>query len=164
MSTPAEKTGTTEPDCATRPARPGEGPALTELALRAKSHWGYDREFLEAARGDLTIGESIIRESAISVLERDGARLGFWGLVGEPPDGRLEWMFLEPHAIGRGYGRLMWDSAIEQANALGFKRLAIESDRFAEPFYLAMGAKRIGATPSPVDGAPLPLLEVRLGG
>jgi hypothetical protein len=71
-------------------------------------------------------------------------------------------MFLEPRAIGRGYGRLMWNKAVEQANQAGFSRLTIESDRFAEPFYLAMGARRIGTTRSPVDGAPLPLLQLRL--
>jgi GNAT superfamily N-acetyltransferase len=147
---------------AIRPAHAGEGPALTELALRAKSHWGYDAEFLEGARVALMIDEDAIRGARISVLERAGVVLGFYGLLGNPPSGALEWMFLEPTVIGRGYGRLMWNEATRQAQALGFSRLTIESDRFAEPFYLAMGAERVGATPSPVDGAPLPLLELRL--
>lgn len=40
----------------------------------------------------------------------------------------------------------------------------IESDRFAEDFYLTMGAVRVGAAASPVDGArlPLPLLKIKL--
>ena len=42
--------------------------------------------------------------------------------------------------------------------------MLIESDRFAEDFYLTMGAVRVGAAASPVDGAPLPLLKVRLAG
>ena len=153
---------TDQTDCVIRPAELDEGPALTELALRAKSHWGYDQAFLEGARGDLSIDENTIHEARIWVLERAGVRLGFYGLIGAAPSGRLEWMFLEPDAIGRGYGRVMWSRAIEQATALGYSELTIESDRNAEPFYLAMGARRIGATPSPVDGAPLPLLQLRL--
>jgi hypothetical protein len=47
----------------------------------------------------------------------------------------------------------------QRARIAGFDELLIESDRFAEPFYLAMGAERIGASPSPVNGAPLPLLQ-----
>ena len=62
---------------------------------------------------------------------------GFHGLLGQPPHGRLEWMFLEPKAIGAGYGRLLWNDALERARAAGFTQLLIESDRFAEPFYLA---------------------------
>lgn len=48
-------------------------------------------------------------------------------------------MFLEPEATRRGYGRLMWNHAIAHAAASGFAELLIESDRFAEPFHVAMG-------------------------
>jgi hypothetical protein len=41
---------------------------------------------------------------------------------------------------------MMWDEAIATARSLGFERLMIESDRYAQPFYSAMGAKRIGAS------------------
>ncbi len=69
-------------------------------------------------------------------------------------------MFVEPDAIGHGYGRVMWTDALQRAKEAGFTQLLIESDRFAEPFYLAMGAVQVGATASPVDGAPLPLLRI----
>ncbi|HEY7004811.1 MAG TPA: GNAT family N-acetyltransferase [Gaiellaceae bacterium] len=151
-----------DPEISLRPANADEGTELTELALRAKSHWGYDDCFLEKARADLTIDADTIRSARIYVLERGGATVGFHGLLGEPPQGRLEWMFVEPDSIGGGYGRLLWEDALARARAAGFRELIIESDRFAEPFYRAMGAERIGASPSPVDGAPLPLLKVEL--
>jgi GNAT superfamily N-acetyltransferase len=143
-----------------RPARLDEGPGLTELSLRAKAHWGYDAGFLDTARPSLTIGAETIRSARIYVVERDGETIGFYGLAGEPPRGWLDWMFLEPDAIGRGYGRWMWSDAMERARAAGFEELRIESDRYAAPFYEAMGATRVGSTPSPVDGAPLPLFRV----
>jgi GNAT superfamily N-acetyltransferase len=149
-------------DLSVRPARTDEGPALTALAVRAKSHWGYDEAFLESARTELTIDAETVRSSRVFVLERDGRVAGFHGLTGEPPQARLEWMFVEPDAIGHGLGRLLWNDAIERAKAAGFAELLIESDRFAEPFYLAMGAVRVGGTPSPVDGAELPLLRIVL--
>lgn len=113
-----------------RAARADEGPELTELALRAKSHWGYEAGFLAAARADLKIDAETIRSARVYVLQRASAVTGFYGLVGKPPIGRLEWMFLEPEAIGRGYGRLMWNHAIQAASAAGFAELLIESDRF----------------------------------
>jgi GNAT superfamily N-acetyltransferase len=145
-----------------RRARPHEGARLADLAVRAKSHWGYSEEFLESARADLAIDADTIRSARIYVVERRSATIGFYGLLGNPPRGRLEWMFLEPDAIGRGYGRWMWNDAMQRAKAAGFVELRIESDRFAEPFYEAMGATRIGVTTSPVDGAPLPLFKVDL--
>lgn len=146
-----------------RPAHADEGPHLSELAARAKSHWDYSDEFLSAARAHLMIDEQTIAAARLFVLERDGATMGFYGLTGEPPQGVLEWLFLEPHAIGHGYGRLLWNDAVARAAAAGFTELLIESDRFAEPFYLAMGATRIGSSSSPVDGAPLPLLKIDVG-
>ena len=90
--------------------RPDLGVSVTELALRAKSHWGYGEPFLAAARATLTIDAGTISSARVYVAEQDGATAGFYGLTGEPPSGVLEWMFLEPHAIGRGYGRRMWDT------------------------------------------------------
>jgi hypothetical protein len=56
----------------------------------------------------------------------------------------------------------MWNDALQRARTAGFTELQIESDRFAEPFYEAMGATRIGVIASLVDGAPLPLFKVDL--
>lgn len=145
-----------------RPARGGDGDVLTELALASKGHWGYDRSFLERARAELTIDDTTIVSASIFVLERGEEPVGFYGLVGAPPLGRLEWLFVEPAWIGHGYGRLLWDDALTRARAAGFTELLVESDRYAEGFYLAMGASRIAATVSPVDGAQLPLLRVAL--
>jgi GNAT superfamily N-acetyltransferase len=102
-----------------RRARPHEGTRLTDLAVRAKSHWGYSEEFLESARADLTIDADTIRSARIYVVERRSATIGFYGLLGNPPRGRLEWMFLEPEAIGRGYGRWMWNDAVQRARTAG---------------------------------------------
>jgi hypothetical protein len=55
---------------------------------------------------------------------------------------------------------MLWQDALARARVGGFAELLIESDRFAEPFYLAMGAVKVGETRSPVDGAPLPLLKI----
>lgn len=143
-----------------RPARLDEGPVLSRLAIHAKAHWGYDAKFLAAARVALTIDAEAIATSSIFVLERKGKAIGFHGIVGDPPEGSLEWLFVEPHSIGRGYGRMLWADALARARAAGFAELLIESDRFAEPFYLAMGAIKVGDKPSPVDGAPLPILKI----
>lgn len=74
-----------------RPARLDEGGELTELAMRAKSHWGYDPVFLDAARADLTIDAETISSARSYVLDHEGTTIGCHGLVGEPPRGRLEW-------------------------------------------------------------------------
>ncbi|MFJ2031853.1 GNAT family N-acetyltransferase [Streptosporangium sp. NPDC087985] len=72
-------------------------------------------------------------------------------------------LFVEPDAIGQGVGRRLFEHATATAANLGFARLTIDADPNAEPFYLAMGATQIGATPSgSIPGRMLPLLAITI--
>lgn len=144
-----------------RRGRPEDAAALTGLALRSKAHWGYDEEFLTACREELAVRPAEIEARRASVAQEDGRVLGFTTLDGDPPEGALGMMFVEPDTIGRGVGRLLFEHTMEQARRLGFARLTIDADPNAEPFYTAMGAVRIGVTASgSIPGRELPLLEV----
>ena len=143
-----------------RPARADEAGLLSDLALRSKAHWGYDADFLEACRGELTISEDYIRGAPVFVLEEDGRVVGFYGLREQGTELELLYLFVEPTAIGGGHGKRLWEHAVETAARLGFQTLTIESDPYAEAFYLAMGARRVGEVSSTLrPGRTLPLLE-----
>lgn len=148
-----------------RAARTDEVDLLGDLALRSKGHWGYDRSFLDACRTELTFEPDELGARRIVVAESAGRVLGFYSLDGEPPSGELGNMWVEPDSIGTGVGRRLWQHAIQTAREAGFTKLRIGAEPFAEGFYLAMGAKRVGETPSgSIPGRILPLLEVRLTG
>ncbi|MFI2612828.1 GNAT family N-acetyltransferase [Kitasatospora sp. NPDC018619] len=144
-----------------RPARPEEAAQLTGIALRSKAYWGYDEAFMAACRAELTVDAGLIERSATAVAEEGGQLLGFVALSGVPPTGSLDLLFVEPGAIGRGVGRALFERARGLAAALGLRRLTIDSDPNAEPFYRAMGATRIGSAPSgSIPGRELPLLAL----
>jgi GNAT superfamily N-acetyltransferase len=143
-----------------RPARAGEAAALTSLALRSKGHWGYDEAFMELLRPILTVTEDDLTVSPVHVLDVAGEPIGWYRLIGTPPRGELEDLWLDPSAIGHGAGRRLLGHALRTACGLGFTELSIEADPNAEGFYLAMGAVRIGERRSP-SGRTLPLLEVQ---
>ena len=147
-----------------RKAQYGEAASLSELALRSKGHWGYDEAFLTACRGELSLEPDELTARRVTVAEEDGTLLGFATLEGEAPQGELGMLFVEPAAIGRGVGRLLYRHVLDQARELGFNLLTIDADPHAEAFYLAMGAQRIGEVPSgSIAGRVLPLLEARPG-
>ena len=148
-----------------RPARPGEEASLTELAMRSKAHWGYDDAFMAACRDELTIRPEHIER--IDVADLDGEVVGMVRL--EPgPSGRLsgqhgviEDMFVDPAAIGTGVGGELFRHAVRRAAAEGMARLLIDADPNAEGFYAAMGAVRVGESPSgSIPGRMLPQLEL----
>ncbi|OIJ64004.1 GNAT family N-acetyltransferase [Streptomyces mangrovisoli] len=131
-----------------RPARDGEAGFLSDLALRSKAHWGYDAEFLAACREELSLSGPELAGRRTAVAERDGRIVGFTTLEGEPPQGVLGMMFVDPDAIGQGVGRLLFTHVVETARALGFTRFTIDADPNAEPFYEAMGGVPAGRVPS----------------
>ncbi|MEU9794044.1 GNAT family N-acetyltransferase [Streptomyces sparsogenes] len=142
-----------------RAGREDEAGALSELALRSKGHWGYDRAFLDACREELRLRPGEVAARRTAVAEQDGRILGFATLEGDAPEGELGMLFVDPEAIGGGVGRLLYRHVLAEAGRLGFTRLTIEADPHAEPFYLAMGAQRIGEAPSgSIPSRVLPLL------
>jgi N-acetylglutamate synthase-like GNAT family acetyltransferase len=131
-----------------RRARPGEAATLSALALRSKAFWGYDATFIEACRVPLTISPEAIENSPFYVLDAAGRITGFYGLSGEPPRGEVEFLFVEPESVRYGCGRRLVSHFLALARKLGYEELEVSADPFAEGFYAAMGAVRIGEAPS----------------
>ncbi|MDQ1041967.1 GNAT superfamily N-acetyltransferase [Streptomyces sp. V4I2] len=147
-----------------RAARPEEATALSELALRSKGHWGYDEDFLARCREELTLQPEEVEQRRTAVAEHQGQVIGFVTVQGDPPDGELGMLFVDPPAIGGGVGRLLFEHALAVARAQGFTRLEIGADPYAEPFYRAMGATRLGTVPSgSIPGRKLPLMTIDPG-
>jgi GNAT superfamily N-acetyltransferase len=144
-----------------RRARPEEADLLSDLALRSKSLWGYPTDFLEACRAELTLSADYIKASPVFVLEEEERGVvGFYGLREQGSELELLYLFVEPSATNRGYGKRLWKHAVLTAAMLGFQKIKIESDPYAEAFYRAMGARRIGDIPSSLQaGRTLPLME-----
>jgi GNAT superfamily N-acetyltransferase len=147
-----------------RRARADEAYFLTGLTLRSKAYWGYDREFMDAARAELTFRPEKYPGFEVYVLERGGRILGFCSLI---PRSALEVvlddLFVEPDAIGQGHGKALWNHAVLRATELCFQEMTLTADPYAEPFYRARGAEKIGEVASTVaEGRVLPLMRYRL--
>lgn len=144
-----------------RPARPAELAQLSALTVRSKAHWGYDAAFMAAVRDDLTLSPDYLDRTQAFVLEQGGRILGYYGLRDHPDEAELADLFLDPAAIGRGYGRRLWQHAVATARSRGHRHMRFESDPHAEGFYLAMGARRYGERESAlIPGRKLPLMRV----
>src|SRR5262245_49858559 len=146
-----------------RPARPDEAAELSALALRSKMHWGYPDEWVELYRPDLSLTPDEIAAGRVLAADVDGRLAGFATVEGDPPEGEIAHLWVDPPAIGTGVGRRLFARALDTARAAGLRSLVIHSDPHAEGFYLAMGAVRIGDVASTsIPGRTIPLLRVAL--
>jgi len=138
--------------------------ALSALCLRSKAHWGYDAAFMDAVAPHLRVTSDAIREGHATVAETAGGDvLGVCQIDPAGHGGSLDLLFIDPEAIGKGVGRILYEHAKAQLKALGLPVMTILSDPYAEPAYLHMGARRVEMRPSDVfKGRELPWLEVEL--
>ncbi|SPC14000.1 GNAT family N-acetyltransferase [Cupriavidus taiwanensis] len=129
---------------------------LTAIAFQAKAHWPYTAAQLEAWREDLTIPGAYVAQTFTYVAEINGRIAGFCtvratdAMSGWP----LEHLWVVPDYMGRGIGRALLQHASGLAAATGVKQLTIDAEPYAEPFYIACGARRIGVIDAPLDGNP----------
>ncbi len=132
---------------------------LSALCRRAKAHWGYSAAVMAAFERELTLRPEYLGPGLVcwDAGEPAGlARVSVSGLLAD-----LEYLFVDPSAMGQGIGQDLFTWAVDHARRKGARRLGIDSDPFAEPFYLHMGAIRVGAAPSgSIPGRMLPRLAL----
>jgi GNAT superfamily N-acetyltransferase len=145
-------------------ADPSAAETLSAITWAAKAHWGYPAHWMEQWRGQLTITPEFVAANETFVAVIDGQIVAFHALLETAETLRLEHLWVLPERIGQGIGRSLLTHAIERATLRGARRLTIEADPNAEPFYRHLGALRIGASTSEIDGhhRELPLLAFDL--
>ncbi|HET8772840.1 MAG TPA: GNAT family N-acetyltransferase [Thermoanaerobaculia bacterium] len=142
-----------------RRAVPSDSERATELARTAKANWGYPAEWLAAWDADLRITADDIEQHATFVAALDDEVVGVCQLQESEEHSFLEHVWVDPRAHRRGVGRALVEHARSSARGV----IAIVADPHAEPFYLRLGARRVGEVAAPMPGAPertLPLLEL----
>ena len=136
---------------------------LSDLCFRSKAIWGYDEEFIEACRGELSFEPRDLDLTPIAVAEHDGKPIGVAQLRVVDGEADLLKLFVEPSALRTGTGKALLAWATDVAKKLGATRLTIEADPDAAPFYRKMGAYDVGQAPSgSVPGRMLPKLAMDL--
>jgi len=144
-----------------RPARPGEAPLLSALALRSKGHWGYSADFLETCRGELTLSEDQLGD--VTVADVDDVPVGFSRLLLDRAEAELADLFVDPPWIGTGVGSRLLREALDRAQAGGAASVVLDADPYAERFYARHGARTVGRSPSgSIPGRELPRMRFEL--
>jgi GNAT superfamily N-acetyltransferase len=131
-----------------RPPALEELPALSALCFRSKAVWGYDNDFMEACRRELSIEPSDLRSSSIAVAEQEGMLVGAAQIKVVGSEADLLKLFVEPIVLRSGIGEALFAWATDLATSQGADRLLIEADPDAAPYYRRMGAQDVGLAPS----------------
>jgi GNAT superfamily N-acetyltransferase len=145
-----------------RPADASDASELTAIACAAKRHWGYPEPWLEAWVPALTITPEYVAAHTVIVAEQGCEAVGFAGLSDAGTHWELDHLWVLPAFHGRGLGRRLFETMLEEVRVRRPGVVRIEADPFAASFYERCGARQVGTVPAPVLGTPreLPLLEI----
>jgi len=127
--------------------------ALTDLAHRAKAHWGYSASWMRAWDAQLTILPGYIDMHDVWVAERGGAIVGMCALEDRGSRWMLEHVWVDPLLHGHGIGRALVLRALQTAREHRARVVELLADPYATGFYDRLGARRIGDVHAPMPGA-----------
>ena len=136
-----------------RDACPEDAACLTALARRAKASWEYPAAWLDQWAAELAFEPAYLSAHRVRVAESGGLVVGVAALEPRPAGWEIERLWVDPAAQRLGIGRALVDDALAHAARHG-GRVTVLSDPQAEPFYVRLGAIRIGTEPAPMPGAP----------
>jgi GNAT superfamily N-acetyltransferase len=145
------------------PATAEHAELLSEMAYRSEAHWGNDDEYMDQFRLHYNLTAKFISENPVYLLEENCSPVGFWGLVRAENGWELEFFYIDVRLIGKGYGRMLWDSLIGECGKIGVESFEFVTSPEAERFYTKMGAKTVGHVESLIrKGRIIPKLQYEM--
>jgi molybdenum cofactor cytidylyltransferase len=131
-----------------------ESGLLSDLATRAKAHWGYSEEMLERWKAELTVSASDIAAHLTFVATIEEIVAGFYSLLPSAGPWTLNHFWVSPQYMHRGIGRSLLTHALDTAVGRGASVVKVDADPNAEGFYVQCGALRLGEVSAPIPGQP----------
>lgn len=131
-----------------RNAKVDEYDILTDIATKSEAYWGYDSDYMSKFKSIYNVSEEFISNNPTVVIEEDKNIVGFYGVIYKNSEVSLEYFFIEPKYIGKGYGKLLWNYLIRDCKNLGIKEFSIITSPQAKEFYVKMGAIPCGEVES----------------
>lgn len=136
---------------------------LTALTLRSKSYWNYEEKQILDWKPDLTITQKYFEESEIFKLSMGKKLIAFYAYqIENQTDLKLDFLFVEPEFIGKGYGKILIGDVLKRAENLGIQKMLVDSDPNSEGFYYKHGFRVIGKLKTSIKNRFLPIMEFRL--
>ncbi|MBB6215185.1 N-acetylglutamate synthase-like GNAT family acetyltransferase [Anaerosolibacter carboniphilus] len=131
-----------------RRAKISDSEILTNIAVESEAYWGYDSDFMEKFKMIYKVTEDFISNNPTYVIQEEEKIVGFYGLLIDGHENSLEYLFIEPKSIGKGYGKALWTHMIKTCETLGIRELVIVAGPDAKAFYTKMGAVPSGEVES----------------
>ncbi|HEX2946498.1 MAG TPA: GNAT family N-acetyltransferase [Clostridia bacterium] len=131
-----------------RQAKADESAVLTDIAIRSEAYWGYDPDFMNSFKTTYKVTDGFINKNPTYILEEQEKILGFYGLSLDKEETELEYLYIDPLYIGKGYGKRLWNHMVGYCKENGIDKIVLVTSPQAVGFYTKLGAWQIGEVES----------------
>ncbi len=145
-------------------AKPQDAPIISDIAMRSKAYWGYDEVFMTQVKAELTYCAEDIQQHLTFIATKESVIIGFYQLIHvDEKTVELDALFIELDYIGQGMGNQLFDHAADSARQQGYQTMSLQSEPYAEDFYIKKGCVKTGEQPSlSIPGRVLPAMIFNL--
>lgn len=134
-------------------------PQLNKISVAAKSYWNYPQEWINSWIDELTIQAQDLQEQQFFKICDEKGIAGFGSLQENLDNFEINHFWINPEAIGKGYGKKLLLYLLDQVVKFG-KPVLVVSDPNAEAFYRKFGFETIDHLESKPKGRYLPVMEL----
>lgn len=124
---------------------------LNIIAIASEGYWSHSRKMMDIFKKEYELTEAYFRNSKIFNMILDGEIIGFYAVNLSQNIPELDYFYLKPEYIGKGYGRKLWNGVIKFCKEYDIKEFVFNAGPEVKNFYLKMGAKPIETLTSKLD-------------
>lgn len=125
-----------------------EASELSRLSIKSESYLGYDSDFMDKFKIMYQVTEEFIRRNPTFILYENDRIIGFYALLSNLEGNTLEYFYIEPQYIGKGYGKKMWSHLENYCETQNIRDFTLVTSPQSKEFYQKMGAILIGEVES----------------
>ena len=135
---------------------------LTELAIIAKTFWGYSNVQIEKWHSELTITTDYIKKNTVFKLCNLKEIVGFYAYYLKENIAEIDFLFVSPKYIRNGFGKLLLQHCLCHIKNTKSIKITLDSDPNAEEFYKKQGFETVKFKKSSIKNRFLPVMEMKL--
>lgn len=124
---------------------------LNNIAFLSESYWGHDKNMMDIFKKEYSLTQEYLKDNKVFKMVLGGNIIGFYAfnMTQEIPE--LEYFYLKPEYIGKGYGRILWNEVIKFCKNNKIETFVFVAGSEVKNYYLKMGAEVIKTLSSKLD-------------
>jgi GNAT superfamily N-acetyltransferase len=125
--------------------------SLNAIAFASEGFWCHSEEMMEVFKKEYKLTKKYLKNNKVFNMMLNDEIIGFYAFNMTELIPALEYFYLNPKYIGKGFGRILWNEVIKFCKDNKIKKFNFVAGPEVKDYYLKMGAKITQTLTSKLD-------------